>query len=98
MIENNNKNSETVTLNIEGMTCDHCAVSIGKRFDRKKGIIAKDVLYNKKRGEFTFNPSLISKQEIIDTINSSKTYRVVGSVPENGDRKNHFDLIIIGGG
>lgn len=98
MTENNNKNSETVTLNIEGMTCDHCAVSIGKRFDGKKGIIAKDVLYNKKRGEFTFNPSLISKQEIIDTINSSKTYRVVSSVQENGYGKNHFDLIIIGGG
>ncbi len=98
MTENNNKNSETVTLNIEGMTCDHCAVSIGKRFDGKKGIIARDVLYNRKRGEFTFNPSLISKQEIIDTINSSKTYRVVSSVQENGYGKNHFDLIIIGGG
>ncbi|MBS1490904.1 MAG: mercury(II) reductase [Bacteroidetes bacterium] len=41
---------------------------------------------------------LISKQEIIDTINASKSYRVAGNGSENGPGKNHFDLIIIGGG
>ncbi len=98
MIEDKNRTHETVLLTIEGMTCDHCALSIGMRFDDKKGIVAKNVVYNKKQGEFTFDPSLISKQEIIDTINTSKNYKVVGSSNENGAGKNHFDLIIIGGG
>ena len=98
MTENNNKELATVTLNIEGMTCDHCVVAIEKRFAGKEGIINKQVNYGEKRGEFSYNPSLISKQEIIDTINSSKSYRVVGNSSEKGSGKNHFDLIIIGGG
>lgn len=99
MDENKNSNDQsTVILNIEGMTCDHCAVSIEKRFAGKKGIISKQVTYGKKHGEFTYNPSLISKQEIIDTINATKNYRVVGNGTESGSGKKHFDLIIIGGG
>lgn len=97
-MKNDNMELATVALNIEGMTCDHCAVSIEKRFAEKEGIINKQVTYAKKSGEFTFNPSIISKQEIIDTINASKSYRVVGTSTENGSDKNHFDLIIIGGG
>lgn len=94
----NSGTNSSVSLSIEGMTCDHCAVSIEKRFDNKKGILNKQVAYGKKRGEFTYDPSLITKQEIIDTINTSKTYRVVGNGTENESGKNNYDLIIIGGG
>ncbi len=94
----NNGTNASVLLSIEGMTCDHCAVSIEKRFDNKKGILNKKVAYGKNSGEFTYDPSLITKEEIIDTINTSKTYRVVGNGTENGSGKNNFDLIIIGGG
>lgn len=97
-MKNDNKELATVTLNIEGMTCDHCAVSIEKRFAGKEGIINKQVTYDKKNGEFTYNPSLISKQEIIDTINSSKSYRVIANGSEKDSGKNNFDLIILGGG
>jgi mercuric reductase len=115
MEEITQNNQATVSLCIEGMTCDRCAVSIEKRFAGKKGIISKQVSYGKKSGEFTYVPSLISKQEIVDTINSTKRYRVVSNNTENtinatkpyrmvsnntenGSGKNHFDLIIIGGG
>ncbi|MBS1681570.1 MAG: Mercuric ion reductase [Cytophagales bacterium] len=94
----NNSQLSTVTLDIQGMTCDHCAVSIEKKFEGKKGIAGKKVSYGKSKGEFTFDPSIISKQNIIDTINSTKSYRVVGNGNENGTGKKHFDLIIIGGG
>ena len=43
MTENNNKEQATVTLIIDGMPCDHCAVSIEKRFTGKEGIINKQV-------------------------------------------------------
>lgn len=99
MEENKNgTNQSTLTLAIAGMTCDHCATSIEKRFDGKKGLVNKQITYGEKKGVFTYDPSLISKQDIIDTINSSKNYKVVGSSNENGSGKNHFDLIIIGGG
>jgi len=98
MTENKNKELATVTLNIEGMTCDHCAVSIEKRFTGKDGIINKQVSYGTKKGEFTFNPSLVSREEIINTINASKSYRVTGDGSGGSSAKNNFDLIIIGGG
>jgi mercuric reductase len=98
MTENKNDELSIVTLNIEGMTCDHCAVSIENRFAKKAGIINKQVNYSKKSGAFSYNPALISKQEIIDTINSSKSYHVVADGYEKESVKNHFDLIIIGGG
>ncbi len=98
MTENKNEQLATVTLKIEGMTCDHCAVSIEKRFAGKDGIINKKVSYGEKKGDFTFNPSIISKEEIINTINASRSYHVVENGSEQGSGKNHFDLIIIGGG
>jgi mercuric reductase len=118
-------NVKTVQLEITGMTCDHCAISIEKRFEGKKGIIAKKVNHNEKKGTFVYDGSLTSREEIINTINTSKNYRVVDkginsdslSKEEiidtintvrryrvvdkdlsNGFGKNHFDLIIIGGG
>lgn len=91
-------NVETIDLEIAGMTCDHCAISIENRFDGKEGIVNKRVNYGKKKGTFTYNPALISKHDIIETINTSKSYQVVGSDIENGSGKNHFDMIIIGGG
>lgn len=93
-----NKNYSTLSLDISGMTCDHCAVSIEKRFEGKQGILNKKVTYGKNKGEFTYDPSNITKQEIIDTINAVKKYRVVGNGTENESSQNHFDLIIIGGG
>ena len=98
MQENTNNTVSSVALEITGMACDHCAVSIGKRIEGKKGIVNKHISYSDKKGEFTFDASLISKQEIIDTINATKSYRVVGEFSSNGNGKDHFDLIIIGGG
>jgi len=96
--ENNSEAKSEVALEISGMTCDHCALSIGKRFEGESGILDKQISYSEKKGVFSYNPSLISKQEIIDTINASKSYRVTGEINSNGTGKNHFDLIIIGGG
>lgn len=91
-------NTETIDVEIAGMTCDHCAVSIEKRFKGKKGIVNKRINYGDKKGTFIYDPALISKQDIIETINASKTYRVIRDSNGNGAGKNHFDLIIIGGG
>lgn len=97
--KSNATNVETIDLEIAGMRCDHCAASIEKRFEGKEGIVSKQINYGEKKGTFTYNPALISKHDIIETINASKSYRVVGNDGEKyGPGKNHFDLIIIGGG
>ena len=91
-------NQEKVKLEITGMTCDHCATSIEKKFHDKDGIVDKSVSYLDGKGEFTFDPGKISKEEIISTINQTGNYKVKGEIGNNGSASNHFDLIIIGGG
>jgi mercuric reductase len=91
---------EAIKLDIAGMTCNHCAISIENMFDKKDGIVSKKVSYQNGTGEFTFDSDIISKNEIISAINQTKNYsaketNVLGYFNLN---TTHFDLIIIGGG
>lgn len=100
---NNNGNDakeEKMVLDISGMTCDHCAVSIERLLEKKNGILSKKVSYASGKGEITFNPYDISKEEIIQSINQTPTYRAkeTNNNVLNNSHSNHFDLIIIGGG
>lgn len=97
-----NLSSQEVTLQISGMTCDHCATGIEKRFEDKKGILSKAVSYKEGKGSFTFNPERINQSEIIETINRGGNYKVQKEIGEDGNLeragKGEYDLIIIGGG
>lgn len=96
----NNANEEKMSLEISGMTCDHCAVSIERLLEKKNGILSKKVNYASGKGEIAFNPDHITKEEIIQSINQTPTYRAK-ETNNNGLTKSkatHFDLIIIGGG
>lgn len=92
--------SDKIDLTITGMTCNHCAVSIEKMVKRNDGVKSAAVNYKNGKGEIEFNPETISKDEIINAINSSKSYRAkLSDATTNGNGANHqFDLIIIGGG
>lgn len=100
--EKENIDQESVELDIDGMTCDHCAVSIEKRFDNKKGIIAKSISYKDGRGTFGYDPGKITKDEIVATINHGNNYKVKGEIGHNevseGGGDHQYNLIIIGGG
>lgn len=90
---------ETIKLEITGMTCDHCATSIEKLLSKNEGVKEVKVSYPKATCECSFDPSKTSKEEIIQTINGTKNYRVQGEVlPSKSNTSNQFDLIIIGGG
>ncbi len=90
---------KTIKLDISGMTCDYCPKDIEKLLSKSEGISKVNVRYPKATCEFSFDPSKTNKEEIIDTINSTKNYRVKGEIPENESGGNNlFDLIIIGGG
>jgi len=92
-------NKETIKLDITGMTCDHCATSIEKLLSKNEGVKETNVSYPKATCECSFDPTKTSKEEVINTINSTKNYRVKGEIPENENSgNNQFDLIIIGGG
>ena len=89
---------QTIKLEISGMTCEHCAQTIGKKVAQLEGIVSKKVNYPEKKGEFEFDSDKVSKSEIIDAINSTGLYKVVGEIESNKNKANHYDLIIIGGG
>ncbi len=101
--ENNNgtDKQEEVTFEITGMTCDHCAISIEKRFDGKKGLVSKKVSYADGNGTFVYDAEKISQDEIIGTINKGnfKVANVIGKdSPVEKAGQGQYDLIIIGGG
>lgn len=89
---------QTIKLNINGMTCEHCAQTISKKVSQLEGIISKKVSYPEKKGQFEFDSAKVSKSEIIDAIDSTGQYKVVGEIESNKNKANHYDLIIIGGG
>ncbi|WP_243770660.1 MULTISPECIES: mercury(II) reductase [Mucilaginibacter] len=91
---------EKLSVEITGMTCDHCVVSIERLLEQKKGIVSKKVSYASGEADITFNPAAISKDEIIGTINNTPNYRAkeTNGISNNNLNTAHFDLIIIGGG
>ena len=103
---------ETITLKINGMTCDHCATSIEKKVSALDGIIKEKVSHSEGNGDFRFDASKTSREAIIDTINAMGSYQVQGEADANSYFEEHkstisskneesgqfFDLIIIGGG
>jgi len=89
---------EIATFKIKGMTCDHCAQTVEKQFTGNEGILKKEVSYPAGSGQFTYDPDQITKAQIIDTINTTGHYTVIGEVGSESSSENTFDLIIIGGG
>lgn len=86
---------EKLSVEIIGMTCNHCAISIEKLLEKKDGIITNKISYPESKGDISFNPDIVSKEEIIKTINETTNYK---AKEDNTIKRNHFDLIIIGGG
>ncbi len=107
--EKNPENIEQITVAINGMTCEHCATSIAKRFEGKNGVASHSIDYPSGKGVFAFDKEKISREEIAEVINKGGHYRaqqITGVSNENhpvemtngSHHPNHFDLIIIGGG
>lgn len=91
---------QKVDLTITGMTCEHCALTIGRLLEKEQGVLTQNVHYTSGKAGITFNSDVISKEEIVHTINQTSKYRVQKIKEKNSDNlpSSHFDLIIIGGG
>ncbi|MBW6481266.1 MAG: mercury(II) reductase [Bacteroidales bacterium] len=87
-----------VEFKIKGMTCDHCAQTIAKKFSEKDGITNHDISYPSGSGKFEYDPKKINKEEIAVLIDSTGHYKVAGEVEQQSNENTTFDLIIIGGG
>jgi len=86
---------KTIKLSIKGMTCDGCAKGIEKTVAKLKGIDKNSVNYTKAEGSFSFDETVLSKENIIQEIEKTGHYKVESDL---NSEPAHFDLIIIGGG
>lgn len=89
---------EFTEFKIKGMTCDHCAQTIAKKFSGNEGIISKDINYPSGMGKFEYDPEKITKEDIAEIINNTGHYKVVDELEQKDIKPKQFDLIIIGGG
>jgi len=61
---NQEMNTETATIEITGMSCNHCTMSIEKALLESEGIISAKVSLDDKIGKITFDPGLIDVPQI----------------------------------
>ena len=85
-------------LDIAGMTCDHCAESIEKNLSKLNGIQKAVVSYPKGKAMVAFDDSTLDKASVIEAVNQTGKYQVVGESGKEQSSENHYSLIIIGGG
>ena len=63
---------QTVTLKIEGMTCAGCVLSTRAVLTRLKGVSKADVSYESGRAVVTYDPKLVSVEQMIAAIKTLK--------------------------
>ncbi len=67
-VEKNSGNTEKVELNISGMHCAGCVAGIEATLRATDGVVSASVNLATSRGVFEYDPSKISKQDIIQKI------------------------------
>lgn len=107
-------NTETISLEIEGMTCNGCSSHIEKDMNKSKGVVRSSVDHETGKGEFIIDNTQMTKEELVDAVNNVGNYSVVNGVEEedccasdiikttdeseSNKGKYNYDLIVIGGG
>jgi periplasmic mercuric ion binding protein len=56
---------KTVTLNVSGMTCAACPITVKKALEKVSGVSKIDVLYEKKQVVVTFDDAKTNTDELV---------------------------------
>jgi len=71
--EINVSDSTTLLLTIEGMACQEgCADKISSNLMERNGVVSADISYKNKSGVITFDPKVITEEEVKDIITGTK--------------------------
>ncbi len=106
------QNTETISLEINGMTCSSCSLHIEKDLKKTKGILSSSVNHETGKGEFIIDTNKMDKEELVNVVNNVGNYSVINGVEKedccasdttvttesNNKGKYNYDLIVIGGG
>ncbi len=66
----------TLSVGIEGMSCDHCAMNIRNRFESVSGVYEAYVRYPEGQGTFVYDPDQLTCEQIIAIIEEGGSYKV----------------------
>ena len=63
-------NLKSIEVEIEGMTCEiGCARMIQSKLSKVEGVTYSKVNFEAKKGQFTYDPNKLSKQDVVSKIN-----------------------------
>src|SRR6516162_6119794 len=72
---------KTVTLNVSGMTCEACPITVKKALQKVSGVSKIDVLYEKKQVVVTFDDSKTNTDALVKaTTNAGYPSKLVSTV------------------
>ncbi len=91
-------NKENIKLDVTGMTCANYATGIEKLLSKNEGVLEAKASHESASCECAFDPSKTNKEEIVNSINETKSYQVTSAISVENTNTTHFDLIIVGGG
>ena len=60
--------TEEITLQIEGMTCNHCVMHITRALKSLSGVNNADVNLENKTAQVNYDPSVVSPDEMIKAV------------------------------
>jgi copper chaperone len=63
--------TEKITLRIEGMTCNHCVMHVTRALKSLSGVNNAEVSLEKKNAEVSYDPSVVSLEEMIKAVNET---------------------------
>lgn len=107
-------NTETISLEINGMTCSGCSSHIEKDLNNTKGVLSSTVNHETGKGVFTIDKSKMTKEVLVNAVNKVGSYSVVNGLEKEdccasdtinttdkavpNKGKYNYDLIVVGGG
>jgi copper chaperone CopZ len=62
--ETESQTNKAVVIEVEGMTCESCAVHISETLKKLKGVVSAEANYPKKNVKVVFNPKQITLEQI----------------------------------
>ena len=60
--------TEEITLQIEGMTCNHCVMHVTRALKSLSGVNNADVNLENKTAQVNYDPSVVSPDEMIKAV------------------------------
>jgi copper chaperone CopZ len=68
IVVSNEPATRTLVASISGMTCGSCVAGIERKVGALDGVVSVFVYLGQKQGEVEYDPAVVSKQTILDTI------------------------------